>query len=60
MFKYYYDPVTGQFKYANSNPKVLYDLPYIEKDSSFFYSDYRVDVTTGELIYEPKPRNPRG
>ena len=35
------------------------DLPSIEREEGWFYSDYRVEIETGELIYTPSKRNPR-
>lgn len=58
--KYYYDPVTGIFRYRVENDTVKYDLPYIEKiEPGWRYSDYRVDLETSTLIYEPQLKNPR-
>lgn len=59
--KYYYDPSSGVFKYRTENNVVKFDLPYIEKtEPNWIYSDYRVDIETGELIHDPKSKNPRG
>ena len=60
MYRYFYDPQTGEFLSSTNSDAVVSDLPYIQRDTPFFYSDYRVDVETGELIYTPAPRNPRG
>jgi hypothetical protein len=58
--KYYYDPDTGIFKYRCDGELIKYNLPYIEKsEMGWIYSDYRVDIETGELIHEPQPKNPR-
>ena len=57
--KYYYDPITGVFKFRSDGDMVT-DLPYIERESGWQYSDYQVNIATGELIYTPAPRNPRG
>ena len=59
--KYYYDPDNGEFKYRCDRDIISFDLPYIERtEPNWPWSDYRVDLETGELIHEPKPRNPRG
>jgi len=59
--RYYYDPNSGIFRYRCDGKLVKYDLPYIEKSElNWQYSDYRVDVETLGLIYEPQPKNPRG
>lgn len=60
IIRYYYDPDTGEFVGSTNNPKVSsMDYPYIER-TQFFYSDYRLDTKTLELIHDPKPKNPRG
>lgn len=58
--KYYYDPTTGEFKYRSETDLIKWDLPYIEKsEPAWIWTDYRVNVETLELIYDPKPKNPR-
>jgi hypothetical protein len=56
--KYYYDPITGIFQ-MRCNRAMPTDLPSIEREEGWFYSDYRVEIETGELIYTPSKRNPR-
>lgn len=56
--KYYYNPSTGEFVASSNNDMIKFDYPYIQRET-FPFSDYRVDLETLELIYEPKPRNTR-
>lgn len=50
---YYYDPQTGVFLQRSNCVNCNTDLPYIEKPQGWRYCDYRVNVETQELIYEP-------
>lgn len=53
--RYYYDPLTGIFKFRSNYPMDT-DLPYIEREDGWLYSDYRVDVPFDSLIYDPQPK----
>ena len=57
--KYFYNPTTGEFLYRGESKIFKPNLPYIETTEPFVYSNYRVDLETGELIYEPKTQATR-
>lgn len=59
IIRYYYNPDTGEFVGSSNNTTVCeMNYPYIDRPK-FFYSDYKLNTETGELIHDPKPRNPR-
>lgn len=57
MNRYWYDRQTGKILHrtlAKSENK--FDLPYFDRDEQgFVWSNYKVDLNTGELIEDPDP-----
>jgi hypothetical protein len=52
---YYYDPDTGNFKFRSNVKNDNLNLPYIEREEGWNYSEYRVDVPFTALIHTPIP-----
>lgn len=58
--RYFYAADTGLIVHAVSNPKYApthEDYPWIDVEGNRRWVDYRVDLETLELIYEPKTQN---
>lgn len=52
IYRYWYKPDTGEIVRRSKTGLVDFDMPYIEHEE-FDYYNYRVDVETQELVYEP-------
>ena len=56
MIKIYYDPVTGAV-IAQAGRKQSMEGVYIEYNDYININDWRVNVDTKEVIYDPQPIN---
>jgi hypothetical protein len=50
---YWYDPISGIIVKRSEGALANFGLPNFEKEE-FDYSNYRVNIETKELIYEPR------
>lgn len=60
--RYWYNAETGQIKRRTlAAGEKKFDMPYFDSEERFNWSNYRVDIATGELVLidNPHPDNPR-
>jgi hypothetical protein len=58
MKRYYYNPTSGEFTGFSKGKIWVNTNPYIEMPEGWKFSQYKVDITTGLVVPDPKPTPP--
>jgi hypothetical protein len=58
MKRYYYNPTSGQFTGFSTGNIWVNRGPYIERPAGWKFSQFKVDIESGEVVPDPKPIPP--